>query len=305
MILFCLLVVIFLAVIITAVWLYLIRNNRNYFRRIIIEPTPCPFSKTSVEIVEKRVHGSDLTVGCDSTTTDQEVKIVSYSLYGNYAKYSPTLISVLKIMPQKLPGWRPRIYIGTKSTPELRNQLYDLGADLYIIEEPRGHEGQLWRFLPAGENVVFASLDADDTVPQFTRMVPKILEWYKSGKTFARLNEFKLNLPMMAGRWAGRGAPIPDIVERIEKYCEHWFGFDEMFLRVEIWPIVQEMGYWHDYYFPVDKLLSLGIVILVILMVVALWYAYRVESKCRQLKSEFDCDSNETIGRSCGAYTTL
>ncbi len=83
-------------------------------------------------------------------------------------------------------------------------------------------------------------MDADDV---FDR-TEEIKEWMASGKPFGLFNRNKFLLPMTAGTWGARAGELLDIQEKLDQYCEHWFGFDEAFLYQEIWPQVEARGYW-------------------------------------------------------------
>ena len=134
----------------------------------------------------------------------------------------------------------------------------------------------MWRFLPAADPKPFVTLDADDKLDEssiYMADVPRSIQnWLKSDKPFYQrgLTHFNLLIPISAGMWGAKGtkegyAPIPDIQQRMEKYCSNWYGCDEAFLTKEIWPEFVSKGLYKAY-----PRLEIGILSLLILIMVAI-----------------------------------
>ena len=253
------LIIIYLILIVLVVVLYWSRKRRNYWRRVLFDVSPCPFGQEIYTV--QSISGTRLSQG-----------ILSYSLYGNYSKYAPKLYYNLDRISKLMPSWQARVYLAANIPQEVQNEILAHGAEIYVMgpEAPKGHEGALWRFLPAAEDKPFLTLDADDEFNE--RIVSDISAWLKSGKRFGNFNKFKFFLPMTASTWGSRDRAVPDMEQRINKYCEHWFGFDEAFLHNEIWPIMQK-DYWATFGVPLKGLVITGIVILVLLMIYSLYLA--------------------------------
>lgn len=269
MYLFYLLAVLF-AIIIIVISVFLINlKTRNYWRRCLADITPAPFSKDVYHIVNK-YKGKDRV---NSEHEDIEL-IVSYSLYGNYRKYAPTLFKNADIIREKYPTWQVRVYAAADVPPKIVEILTNKGAEVIVMgpRPPKGHEGALWRFLPASEETPFVSLDADDVISRYT--IRKIKKWLRSGKRFCILNRYSFFVPIWAGLWGSRDRAIPDIKDRLDKYCEYWFGFDEAFLNKEIYPIVSKYGCWKSSTIPLDTFTLLAISIIGLLMILCLYLAY-------------------------------
>ena len=256
-ILFLLLLVLFL-VMLGLFWLFMYLNReRDYLHRSLIYLKKCPFrdGPLAKEILS------------EGRRRDTE-GIISYSLYGNYLKYLPTLLKSLDNIKRLLPKWQARVYVSVEVDRQTRRLLTKQGAHVVVMgpEPPYGHEAATWRFLPAEEDIIFVSADADDLFDLTRR--DEILTWLESGQPFASFIPFVTYIPLDAGKWASRGKQVPDIRTRLSKYCEHWFGFDEAFLKTEIWPIAEKKGCYFSSYYRFDFCLPyLWIVFILVFLV--------------------------------------
>lgn len=264
MILFYLLGFIFISIIVTIFILVATKDRRNYWRRVIADIEPSKNTCPSEIICQ---------IGIDKSRKG----IISYSLYGDYKKYGPSLIDSLTIIPRYMPGWQSVVYAAIDIPKDLKNTLINKGAEVIIMgpDPPRGHEGALWRFLPAAQELPFVSLDADDIFN--ARIAHQIKLWLKSNYQFGIFHYYQFGLPMTAGMWGSRNCAIPDIKERLDKYEETWFGFDEAFLNREIFPLGKRAGYWRSAHLPLQSLSILGGVILLFLILTSLKAAYFIK----------------------------
>jgi hypothetical protein len=243
-------------------------TNRGYSRRLLSDISACPFGKSAYYPVQTINENKN----CEG--------IFSFSLYGNYKKYSPSLYKQLDDIPKYFPAYQAWIYAPIDLPKEVEDELLSRNACIIkmnggdSLEQARkknakkvgikGHEAATWRFLAAMQTKPFVCLDADDKFPP--SLVGKIRNWLRSGKPFFSFKETQAFIPLGAGRWGARAingeAPIPDMLDRLNRYCDTWFGFDEAFLKKEIWPIFKEKGYYRSIYFPDDKLLVLFLIVL-------------------------------------------
>ena len=97
-------------------------------------------------------------------------------------------------------------------------------------------------------------------------------------RSLAHINFF---IPISAGMWGAKGKngkpPIPDIQEKMEIYCNNWFGCDEAFLTKEVWPEFRSQGY-----FKVHNYSEIIIIFLVVVGIVfILWKLFSNKSPVR------------------------
>jgi hypothetical protein len=274
-------------IIIVAVFLFLHKfRTRGFSRRVLSDISKCPFGTR--KFFEYSREGG---------RPDRE-GIVSYSLYGKYDRYYPSLRRQLIDIPRLMETWQAVVYTPIDVPAHIASEIVSLGGELVILKGTDtieggvlGHEAALWRFLSASQTLPFVCLDADDEFDP--KLVPKIHKWLKSGSQFFIFSPINAWIPMMAGRWGARGAPIkaerdqqvlyghrqgshhleppvPDMLERMNHYCENWFGFDEAFLKKEIWPLVRKTNFFQTRHWPLTDLLVVGIILAFIGGVIAL-----------------------------------
>lgn len=261
-------------------------RNRGFSRRVLADVSPCPFGKEKYFPVEK--------IGDDADAKG----LVCYSLYGNYAKYAPTLYKQLEVIPQELPDWKARVYVPVDCDEDVVNNITSRGGVVIKMnggqsfEEasapnaPRigikGHEGALWRFLGATQTKPMICLDADDSL--YAGIGSKVKKWLKSKKPFFIFKPWEILLPMAAGRWGARGIksydpntgkkvlrpPLPDMLDVINEYCDHWFGLDECVLKLRIWPRIKKLGVYKTPYWPLTDILIFMIIAMLIASVITL-----------------------------------
>ena len=186
--------------------------------------------------------------------------IISTCLFGNMTGkwfrklyLEPLLYNAGKIH-EILPGWYVRVYVAPNISPELLEKLLDNDCEVFIMKEmSTNFVGTLWRFLPAAETKPFITFDADmklDTTGLYIAKLPKnIKKWLKSDKIFFQrtLGHINIFVPISAGMWGAKpkkdNTPsIPDITQKMEKYCNNWFGCDEAFLTKEVYPEFKKYG---------------------------------------------------------------
>ena len=267
MILFVLLLFIYGSFFLFMFLLWFTRKRRNYWRRLLCDIHPTPLQRQLFR-----------PISTFDFPNDSPDLIVSYSLYGNYSKYLRNLQRNLLRIRQYRPSWRPYVYLSSNIPLDIRKDLHSFGAKVIVMSPlPSGHEAALWRFLPASQSIPFVSLDADDL---FTlNFVHDIESWLHSRRKFVSLDRFKFILPLTAGTWGSRDSAIPDIQERLDKYSDSWFGFDEAFLYHEIWPEVKKCGYWSTSFFSPIRLICLGLFLcFLLLLFVSLYFAWRIHT---------------------------
>lgn len=208
--------------------------------------------------------------------------VFSTSLYGNdenknmYNRYFKPLIKNIAILKKIFPKWVYRVYLDPRISIKNRRKLINTGCEVCIMNQPsEGHEGSMWRFLPAGEDKPFISMDADDVVNPDdkycydTYWTYFINSWLRSNKTFFQHKLPIVNattIPLTAKYWGGKPYCIPNIHHLINRYCQTWYAADEAFLCKKVWPIVKEDVYRtpnHIY----EKMFYLIICIIIIFLI--------------------------------------
>lgn len=194
--------------------------------------------------------------------------IVSCSLFGNISNASKALKSreyikyylpLIKYGPEireqyrvYFSGFNFRIYIGPDLKDEYVQELTSLKFQVFIMNKPSIKlSGTFWRFLAFEDKAINSIVFMTDTDSLFDRdfimkrmdIVQVIQDWKKSDKPFLILGNHLIYTPFCANRIGMRNNVIPGMEKMINEYSGEKYGEDELFLKKEIWPIVQEKGY--------------------------------------------------------------
>jgi hypothetical protein len=221
------------------------------------------------------------------------IGVLSTCLYGDDTKpsfktrYIDSLLKSIKNANTVLPLWSYRIYLDPKLSNETIELIKNTGCEVYIMKYPsNGHLGSLWRFLPAGENLPFISLDADDYALEVyyyaePRWPQYLNKWLKSNKVFFQKRTGAFNLfctpPITAKHWGGKPYCIPNIQELINKQCATWYGTDEAFLTEYVWPIFKEKGCYNTH-LNLLEIVCIFIIIVIIISPVIMLIKYMINS---------------------------
>lgn len=176
-------------------------------------------------------------------------KIISVSLFGTNPIYFDGAMRMKRDLPKVFPGWELRIYMHYKVDPEIINKFLKTGAQVFIVKQDNvtPSDCTFWRFLAAGDDVIFLSRDVDYILNGYDYWMAE--RWIEAGTTkfckyiFYDHSKFfyGVGLKMIgnnlfhAGRWGGRDRCVPDILMRINKFKKrrHWHS-DEVFLQTII-----------------------------------------------------------------------
>ena len=264
------LIIIFIVILIlVCIILFSTTCDRNYWKRVL-PIQKCTFGQRKYEVI-KKINEQKHAKG-----------LISYSLYGNYEKYSPKVIKNCLTVKDKLKGWHVRVYSAKDISNNVTEQIIKNGGEIFVMgpESPLGHEGSLWRFHAAKENIPIVCLDADD---DFDSSIEKeIKTWLKSKYQFASFSKHGYFVPLAAGLWGHNPSKkynkLQNIDHEINQYCEHWFGFDECFMKYHLWPKFKQYGYYQTRGFYFKELSILGVILFLILIVFVLKGVHKLEN---------------------------
>jgi len=180
--------------------------------------------------------------------------ILSTCLYGNtnnkkiFDKYVRPLLKNIYHIKKYLPNWVYRVYLDPSISKNILQQLVNTKCEVYVMNKPsNGHEGSMWRFLPAQEDLPFISLDADDICKKKITeafWVDYIEPWLKSDKQFFqhKCHFHNAVIPITAKYWGCKPGSIPNIDKLIDEYSDVWYGCDEAMLAKHVYPMLKTQG---------------------------------------------------------------
>lgn len=178
------------------------------------------------------------------------LKVISFSVWGNSAKYLNGCIENINLAEKIYPGWVVRFYCDSEVDKEFIKKLKESGSEVVIKNTLKDNwEGLFWRFLPASEADVFISRDIDSRLNE--REKAAVDEWLLSDKKIHCMRDhIEHNVPMLGGMWGCRDKVIPNMEELVYNWSSNDYkGSDQDFLRTKIWPNYIDTILAHDKYY--------------------------------------------------------
>ena len=179
----------------------------------------------------------------------KEIKIISFSLYGNKSIYDKGAIINAKLASKIYPGWIVRIYCGRDIV--CKKELKELGCQIIDMPYSRIHSGMFWRFLAAWDKkasrVIFRDLDSRLNVKE----AAAVKAWEKSRMIAHAMHDHPhhCNLPFLGGMWGIKVPFLPlemkDIVELMGRRPQRRIK-DMRFLNENVYPLVQDSTLRHS-----------------------------------------------------------
>ena len=189
-----------------------------------------------------------------STESLRTKKIISFSLWGDDAKYTSGALENLRMSKSLYQGWTCRYYIDENTVPEETViSLKEGGAEL-VYQGNRIKSfwhGLFWRFYAASDSTVdiMISRDCDSRLTERDRIA--VEEWLNSNKDFHIIRDhIDHKTKILGGLWGVRNGLLSHMDALIEQYCcPYELDDDQRFLRRIIYPRVKRNCFVHDEFF--------------------------------------------------------
>ena len=180
--------------------------------------------------------------------------LISFSLYGNKAKYCETAVLNCVAAMRYFPGFVCRFYVDGSVPDNVIRRLRAHSAEIVRIGGPAASfPPTFWRFLAMDEqdaNLVLVR-DADSIID--AREAHCVGEWMESGKPFHIIRDDCCHTELIhAGLFAAQSGIVRDMEDKIAGFIaspeNQPIGrfSDQLFLRKCVWPIVRECAVTHD-----------------------------------------------------------
>jgi hypothetical protein len=178
-------------------------------------------------------------------------KIISFCLWGNDPKYTVGALRNAELAKTIYPGWIPRFYIGSSTTPAVAKQLLKAGAEVVNMPEEGDWRGMFWRFYPAGEPDVDVMLSRDTDSRLSLREKAAVDAWLATDSPFHIMRDHPAHrTEILGGMWGARGGFLTEIKQLIDGYQKgDFWQVDQNFLRENIYPRVKSVAVVHDEFF--------------------------------------------------------
>lgn len=215
------------------------------------------FGKLSLELKDRRVNSLPVLRDLSGTTPEPfqqdsgKKHVISFSLWGNGARYLRGAIRNVQAAFDLYPGWICRFYCDDSVPAHFREHLLRHGAEIVMKPRPETFfDGLLWRFEVIEDESVDRYLvrDCDSVVNVQERIA--VDEWLASDRWFHVMRDFPSHTEViLAGMWGGASGGLPPVRELRESFRPNTAPtrtFDQVFLRECVWPIVRQSVLIHD-----------------------------------------------------------
>ena len=173
-------------------------------------------------------------------------KVISYSLYGDEARYVQGAIENAKLIKYIYPGWTMRIYHDTSVPARVRSTLAELDVDLIDMSNSTINK-MSWRFLVASDTRVrlWCSRDIDARLSWRERTC--VDAWLATTAEVHIIRDHPSHTqPIPGGTFCGTDRAFPEMAILLrKKRLSHKYGADQHFLKHVVWPRVRTRALQH------------------------------------------------------------
>lgn len=187
-----------------------------------------------------------------SISPDRRQNIISYSLFGDQARYCEVAVLNAKLAKSIYPEWTCRFYLDDSVPNEIVDRLQDEGAEIIRMDSTNSKfSGLFWRFLVIDDPQVhcFIIRDADSLLSYKERAA--VDAWLASDKWFHCMRDsYSHSELILAGMWGGFHGALRNIQQDIDQFLSSKFianrTIDQQFLRRIIWSQIAHSCLTHD-----------------------------------------------------------
>lgn len=180
---------------------------------------------------------------------------ISFSLFGENPVYHSGSLRNAKDAAWAYPGWKCRFYTTLLPDHITIKSLYKYGAEVINIDASifcGPHTAKLARLLVINDTdecgkYVIRDCDAEIT----PREIAAVHAWVYSGRRFHIMRDHPSHeRPMLGGTWGGTKGLLKDLMPALDDYVQRRQaeidGTDQEFLRIHIFPQIQDSLLQHD-----------------------------------------------------------
>jgi len=178
-------------------------------------------------------------------------KVISFSLWGDTAKYNSGAVKNAALSREIYPDWIPRFYVGATVPRNTLRRLEELGAEIVEKREPGDWRGMFWRFEAASDPDVEAMISRDCDSRLSLREAAAVEEWMGSRFQFHIMRDHPAHCAsILGGMWGVKAPLLRDMSSLIGAFAggDFW-QVDQDFLREVIFSRVRQTALIHDEFF--------------------------------------------------------
>lgn len=186
------------------------------------------------------------------------MKLVSYAIWGNNAKYVAGAIANARLCGEFYPDWIPRFYCSQNVSDALINKLALLGAEVIMRPACEDYRGLYWRLEPGYDTtfdrVIFRDCDSRPNKREATA----VRDWEATKYPVHIMRDHAKfhGAYIMGGMFGMVPGSIPDYQTNLRRWVEsiqpnhaplgEYWGLDQEFLRLHVWPHIRDNHLAHD-----------------------------------------------------------
>jgi protein O-GlcNAc transferase len=179
------------------------------------------------------------------------MKIISFSLWGNNVKYCIGAIKNAELTSIIYPNWISRFYIHKDVDQKYIDQIKNLNAQVFIMEENPDWKAMMWRYLPAKDKDVqlFISRDCDSRINN--REKSAVDQWLTSDKNFHIMRDHPYHgFSILGGMFGAKKNGFEILTNSIAEFnFQNSYGTDYNFFNSNLYPKIKQDSLVHDEFF--------------------------------------------------------
>jgi hypothetical protein len=182
------------------------------------------------------------------------MKLISFSLWGDYPKYLPGCLANIRAAKEVYSDWKIRFYCADDIDKKCQDVLLEQQVELYLVQQTNLWDGLFWRFRPALDDNVTAFIVRDIDSLLGHKEKAAVHEWLCSDKDLHCMRDhIEHNVPILGGMWGCRGAVKALLAEKLNQLTDinsiNYKGSDQDFLSREVWEPCKNLAIVHDKFY--------------------------------------------------------
>jgi hypothetical protein len=182
----------------------------------------------------------------------EQLKVISFSLWGSNPKYTVGAIRNAEIALDLYPDWECHYHVASDVPDDILETLSSLpNTYLYIKSGPADWRGMFWRFETSYYPNIDISIFRDTDSRLSLREKAAVDEWLNTDKSFHIMRDHPYHgFPILGGMWGYRKNYLYDMKKLLNGFNKQdKYGTDYDFFSQVLYPIIGNDKVVHDPFF--------------------------------------------------------
>lgn len=179
------------------------------------------------------------------------MNVIGFCVYGNKPMYTHGMLENIKLAKNLYPNWKVWVYVSPSLDKKTAREYKNLGAEVFLVNEPDNGYFMLYRYFPLCEESVVRAIfrDADSRLNE--REAKAVEEWIHQDTDLHLMRDhpYHTGPAILGGMWGAKSEKLRNFKEIIKKYSSisHWErNVDQYLLHNEIYPMLKNSMTIHD-----------------------------------------------------------